>query len=68
MQAYSAYYEKGHIIPVGNFNIPERRKLIITVLDEYVPEVKIDDITLASQQSLSKDWLLPEEDEAWADL
>ncbi|AGX43484.1 hypothetical protein [Clostridium saccharobutylicum] len=30
--------------------------------------VKIDNITLASQDSLSKDWLKPEEDEAWADL
>lgn len=29
---------------------------------------KIDNITLASQESLSKDWLKPEEDEAWADL
>ncbi|OOM05907.1 DUF2281 domain-containing protein [Clostridium saccharobutylicum] len=30
--------------------------------------VKIDNITLASQDSLSKDWLKPEENEAWADL
>ena len=30
--------------------------------------VRIDNITLASQNSLSKDWLKPEEDEAWADL
>ena len=29
---------------------------------------RIGDITLASQKSLSKDWLKPEEDEAWADL
>jgi len=28
----------------------------------------IDDITLASESSLAKDWLLPEEDEAWANL
>ena len=26
------------------------------------------DITLASEKSLAKDWLLPEEDEAWASL
>ena len=30
--------------------------------------VRIDNITLASQDSLSKDWLKPEEDEMWADL
>ena len=27
-----------------------------------------DDITLASEKALAKDWLLPEEDEAWANL
>ena len=30
--------------------------------------LKIDNITLASEKSLSKDWLKPEEDEAWANL
>ena len=29
---------------------------------------KIADITLASENSLAKDWLLPEEDLAWANL
>ncbi|EOD01716.1 DUF2281 domain-containing protein [Caldisalinibacter kiritimatiensis] len=29
---------------------------------------KVDDITLASEKSLAKDWLRPEEDEAWEDL
>lgn len=28
----------------------------------------IDDITLASEKALAKDWLSPEEDQAWADL
>lgn len=31
-------------------------------------EFEIQDITLASEKSLSKDWLRPEEDEAWGDL
>jgi DNA-damage-inducible protein J len=26
------------------------------------------DITLASEKALARDWLLPEEDEAWANL
>lgn len=29
---------------------------------------KITDITLASEKSLAKDWLKPEEDEVWKDL
>jgi len=29
---------------------------------------KISDITLASEKSLSKDWLKPEEEDAWENL
>lgn len=31
-------------------------------------DVHISDITLASEKSLSKDWLKPEEEDAWKDL
>jgi len=34
MQAYSAYYKNGQIIPIGNPVIQEGRKLAIIVLDE----------------------------------
>ena len=30
--------------------------------------LNIDEITLASEKSLAKDWLKPEENEAWEDL
>jgi hypothetical protein len=30
--------------------------------------LSIADITLASEKALAKDWLKPEEDEAWEDL
>lgn len=30
--------------------------------------IKANDITLASEKSLAKDWLKPEEDKAWRDL
>ena len=40
MQAYAAYYENGRIIPIGNPPIPEKRKLVITVLDEEVETSK----------------------------
>ncbi|GHV43433.1 hypothetical protein FACS1894187_25730 [Synergistales bacterium] len=33
-----------------------------------ISESRIDDITLASEEALAKDWLLPEEDAAWKDL
>ncbi|MCL2755188.1 MAG: hypothetical protein FWD35_05690 [Oscillospiraceae bacterium] len=72
MRTYTAYCEKGRIVPVGNPVIPEGRTLIITVLDEslfanhFTPKVR--EATLSSEMSLSKMWLSPEEDEAWADL
>lgn len=31
-------------------------------------DLKVNDITLASEKSLAKDWLKPEEEEAWEDL
>lgn len=30
--------------------------------------IKVSDITLASENSLAKDWLKPEEDDAWESL
>ena len=34
----------------------------------YLKQMKISDITLVSENSLAKDWLLPDEDKAWRDL
>jgi len=36
MQAYSAYYKNGHIIPKEDINLPEGCELIITVLDKSI--------------------------------
>ncbi|BCZ49179.1 hypothetical protein psyc5s11_52460 [Clostridium gelidum] len=51
---------------------------LLEELDDYIDFIqfkkvnnnnfKIDNITLASEKSLSKDWLKPEEDEAWKNL
>ena len=51
---------------------------LLEELDDYIDfiqfkkvnnnNLKIDNITLASEKSLSKDWLKPEEDEAWENL
>jgi hypothetical protein len=56
--------------------IKEIESLPLNVIDEvyqYVSFLKFktklpEDITLASEKSLAKDWLLPEEDAAWANL
>ncbi|MDR2355533.1 MAG: type II toxin-antitoxin system RelB/DinJ family antitoxin [Clostridiales Family XIII bacterium] len=34
----------------------------------HISENRVKDITLASEKTLAKDWLLPGEDAAWRDL
>jgi hypothetical protein len=71
MLAYQGYTSKGNIIPIDMPPLSDGLRVIITVLDEpaenEIPNARRD-ITLASEKSLAKDWLSPEEDEAWACL
>jgi hypothetical protein len=71
VQVYEGYVENGNFYPINKLiRLPERKRAIITILDE--PALKdrltMQDITLASEDSLAKVWLSPKEDEAWADL
>ena len=38
MQAYEGYFENGQFVPIGAAQIPNRRKVILTVLDEQVQQ------------------------------
>ncbi len=40
----------------------------VSYLKNFKTQGKLGDITLASEQALAKDWLLPEEDAAWGNL
>jgi addiction module RelB/DinJ family antitoxin len=44
--------------------VAEKRVIPFEISSNRLPS----DITLASEKALAKDWLLPEEDEAWANL
>ena len=66
-------YEFSATIEKGMIYIPEN------ILDKVSSQVKViiqtgnnknlpDEITLASEKSLSSDWLLPDEDLAWQNL
>ena len=37
MQSFQGYFEAGQFIPLDAVKIPERRRVILTVLDEPVP-------------------------------
>ncbi len=55
--------ENGVIHPVeANIKLPSGRALL-TLLEPIIYETE-----LLSEQSLAKEWLTPEEDEAWAHL
>jgi hypothetical protein len=59
------------IMPIDMPPLSDGLRVIITVLDEKAindVSAPMKDITLASEASLAKDWLLPEKDEAWAHL
>ncbi|HMQ79097.1 MAG TPA: hypothetical protein PKE39_06835 [Ignavibacteria bacterium] len=55
----------------GNVHLKESvklknsRKALVTILDE---DDSVNEITLVSQDALSKDWNNPDEDKAWAHL
>ena len=40
----------------------------VSFIKKYKSKTEMSDITLLSEQSLAKEWLLPEEDIAWQDL
>ena len=60
-----------HVVEIIR-QLPYEEKLRLTeVLKKETKQKKGDDIVLthfASEKVLAKDWLLPEEDEAWKDL
>jgi len=61
------------IDPEGNVHLLESVKLstskkaIVTILEEN-PIISISETARLSEASLAKDWLRPEEDEAWSHL
>lgn len=46
---------------------PKHRRVIVTILDETLPDDLVDG-ALLSEAVLARDWDRPEEDEAWSHL
>ena len=61
------------IDPEGNVQLLEpvrlssSKKAIVTILEEN-PIISTSETALLSEATLAKDWLRPEEDEAWSHL
>ncbi|RMG35706.1 MAG: hypothetical protein D6720_06535 [Gammaproteobacteria bacterium] len=58
--------EEGHVRLVEPVKIKGAHRALVTILDEE-PAV-VEEVTQLSEKALEKDWLNPEEDEAWAHL
>lgn len=62
--------EDGSVHLLENIKLDKERKALVTILDSDISykNDRVYEIMLMSESSLSKDWLRPEEDEAWKDL
>ena len=59
--------EKGRLRFLEPIKLPKLRRVIITILNEEPPEDSFN-LVLLSEAVLARDWLRPEEDEAWSHL
>ena len=59
--------EKGVLRFLEPIQLPKKRRVIITILNEE-PTEEAFNLALLSEAALATDWLRPEEDEAWSHL
>jgi len=58
----------------GNIKLREpvalrgKKRALVTILDDDFDEEVVNETALLSEASLAKEWLMPEEDAAWAHL
>ncbi|MEA3639845.1 MAG: hypothetical protein VBE63_07860 [Lamprobacter sp.] len=58
-------HENGAIELAEPIKLEGKHRALVTILDE--PPTERSETLLLSEESLGRDWLRPEEDEAWAD-
>lgn len=59
--------EGGRLRILEPVNLPRSRRVIITIPNEE-PGEEAYNLALLSEQALAKDWLRPEEEQAWSHL
>jgi len=68
LQTIEAIVDKnGKIQLLETVQFSTSKRAIVTILEEKLPN-EISDTALLSESALAKDWLNPEEDEAWSYL
>jgi len=67
LQAIEAIIDQNGVLRLLEpIQLPKRRRVIITILDEEADEDA--NLALLSEVTLAKDWERPEEDAAWSHL
>ena len=57
--------ENGKVELAETIKLTSRRRALVTILDEISPDMEC---AILSESALAKEWLTPEEDEAWKHL
>ena len=61
--------KNGKVKLAESIKLGGRKRALVTILDEDLPEREgINDAALLAESALAKDWLSPEEDQAWKHL
>ena len=58
---------EGNVYLLESVKLSSSKKAIVTILEEN-PIISTSETALLSEATLAKDWLRPEEDEAWLHL
>ena len=58
---------EGNVYLLESVKLSSSKKAIVTILEEN-PIISTSETALLSEATLAKDWLRPEEDEAWSHL
>ena len=69
LQSFKAILDDhGHLHLFEQVKMPRRARVIVTILDETASDRESLENSLLSEESLAKEWLSPEEEEAWKHL
>jgi hypothetical protein len=69
LQSFKAILDDhGQLHLLERVAMPRRVRVIVTILDETMPDRESIENSLLSEESLAKEWLSPEEEEAWKHL
>lgn len=69
LQSFKAILDDhGHLQLLEQVKMPRRARVIVTILDEPTSDRESLGNSLLSEESLAREWLSPDEEEAWKHL